>query len=151
MVAAGDLSRGWIVGLGVAVAALICGSVVLLARLQSDGPAAGALAADTVADNGKSASSTSVALAADPAVTSATVATTVPAVTTTTATPVVADRTAPFRGMGTWVDVFEWAPSYASPAGSAVDLLPSAVDRMAAEGVQVLYLQATRFNNPTGG
>jgi len=53
--------------------------------------------------------------------------------------------------MGTWVDVFEWAPSYVKPPKTTVDLAPTAVDAMAAEGVQVLYIQAARFNNPTGG
>jgi hypothetical protein len=53
--------------------------------------------------------------------------------------------------MGAWVDVFEWAPSYLPPSKAVVDLPPTAVDRMAAEGVQVLYIQATRYNNPTGG
>ena len=98
-------------------------------------------------------SPTSVALSADSPVASPPVptATSAPAPVTAPATTGTAgDRTAPFSGMGTWVDVFEWAPSYASPAGTAVDLPPTAVDRMAAEGVQVLYIQATRFNNPTG-
>ena len=71
--------------------------------------------------------------------------------TTTPSLPAPADRTAPFRGMGTWVDVFEWAPSYVKPPKTSPDLAPTAVDAMAAEGVQVLYIQATRYNNPTGG
>ena len=50
--------------------------------------------------------------------------------------------TAPFFGMGTWVDVFDWAPSYAK--GKPVKLQPSAVDAMADQGVQVLYIQTTR-------
>jgi hypothetical protein len=44
--------------------------------------------------------------------------------------------------MGTWVDVFDWAPSYAK--GQPVKLQPSAVDAMADQGVQVLYIQTTR-------
>jgi hypothetical protein len=44
--------------------------------------------------------------------------------------------------MGTWVDVFDWSPSYAK--GAPVKLQPSAVDVMADQGVQVLYLQTTR-------
>jgi hypothetical protein len=49
---------------------------------------------------------------------------------------------APFLGMGTWVDVFDWAPSYAK--GNPVKLAPEAVDAMADQGVQVLYIQTTR-------
>ncbi|MEJ7764152.1 MAG: hypothetical protein WKF86_01530 [Acidimicrobiales bacterium] len=50
--------------------------------------------------------------------------------------------TAPFFGMGTWVDVFDWAPSYSK--GRPVQLVPGAVDAMADQGVQVLYIQTTR-------
>jgi len=44
--------------------------------------------------------------------------------------------------MGTWVDVFDWSPSYAK--GQPVKLPPGAVDAMADQGVQVLYIQTTR-------
>ena len=54
----------------------------------------------------------------------------------------VAASTAPFFGMGTWVDVFDWAPSYAK--GKPIKLGPGAVDAMADQGVQVLYIQTTR-------
>ena len=50
--------------------------------------------------------------------------------------------TAPFFGMGTWIDVFDWAPSYAK--GQPVNLAPNAVDAMADQGVQVIYIQTTR-------
>ena len=56
--------------------------------------------------------------------------------------PVRTASTAPFYGMGTWVDVFDWSPTYAK--GAPVKLQPSAVDAMADQGVQVLYLQTTR-------
>ncbi len=57
--------------------------------------------------------------------------------------------TAPFFGLGTWVDVFDWAPSYAK--GMPVKLAPSSVDAMADQGVQVLYIQTTRADNPGAG
>jgi len=44
--------------------------------------------------------------------------------------------------MGTWVDVFDWSPTYAK--GQPVKLAPTAVDAMADQGVQVLYIQTTR-------
>ena len=142
------------------MAVLICLSVAAILRLRSDG------AGDTVALEGASATSqpqpaseASLGLVPDVGVTEAPPVADLPTTvaTTTTTLPKVAknekaaDRTAPFKGMGAWVDVFEWAPSYLSPSKTAVTLPPTAVDRMAAEGVQVLYLQASRFNNPTGG
>lgn len=57
--------------------------------------------------------------------------------------------TAPFFGMGTWVDVFDWAPSYAS--GRPPKLPPSTVDAMADHGVQVLYIQTTRADYAGSG
>ncbi len=56
--------------------------------------------------------------------------------------PPRAASTSPFFGMGTWVDVFDWAPSYAK--GRPVKLGPGTVDAMADHGVQVLYIQTTR-------
>ena len=57
--------------------------------------------------------------------------------------------TAPFTGMGTWVDVFDWSPFYAK--GQPVKLGPGAVDAMADNGVQVLYIQTTRADYTGGG
>jgi len=141
------LSRRWIVGIGVAVVALVGASIVTMTRLRPGRPTAGLVGASPPAPD--PATSTSVTLAPDTTTTEAGAAAT-PA-STSTVKPAAADRAAPFSGMGAWVDVFEWAPSYLPPSKTAVDLPPTAVDRMAAEGVQVLYLQATRYNNPTGG
>lgn len=63
--------------------------------------------------------------------------------------PPVAASNAPFFGMGTWVDVFDWAPSYAK--GKPIKLAPSTVDVMADHGVQVLYIQTTRADYPGEG
>jgi len=137
------------VGMGVVVAALVFGSIMTFDRLQqSDRTRAGPVVAERPDLVLESDSSTSVA----PVVETTVPVTSAPTSTTaTTAKSVAVDRTAPFSGMGTWVDVFEWAPSYVKAPKTTVALPPSAVDRMAAEGVQVLYIQATRFNNPTGG
>ena len=66
----------------------------------------------------------------------------VAAVTKALGIPGRSASTAPFFGMGTWVDVFDWAPSYAK--GRPVKLGPNTVDAMADQGVQVLYIQTTR-------
>ena len=146
--------------LAVVVAVLVVASVAAVARLRSDETAQPA--ASVAPPPAEAAEPTpAAALVADSAVPTTaaptTEATVPPEPTTTTAAPAAAppraartDRLAMFRGVGTWVDVFEWAPSYAKP-GRPVDLQPTAVDDMAAAGVQVLYLQATRYNNPTGG
>jgi hypothetical protein len=86
------------------------------------------------------------ATTASPEVQAATTAAPAPApVATAPATSAAPDpkaAIAPFLGMGTWVDVFDWAPSYTK--GNPVKLQPEAVDAMADQGVQVLYIQTTR-------
>lgn len=67
----------------------------------------------------------------------------------TTKPRATSSATAPFAGMGTWVDVFDWSPSYAK--GQPIKLGPGAVDAMADNGVQVLYIQTTRADYTGGG
>jgi hypothetical protein len=53
---------------------------------------------------------------------------------------------APYRGLGSWLDVYDWSVTFAKgepPAG--VD----AIDRMATAGVQTLFIQAARWDSPT--
>lgn len=50
-----------------------------------------------------------------------------------------------FRGLGTWVDGFDFAPEMGGT------LPPSAVDTMAAQGVRTLYLQASRDDPKVSG
>ncbi len=51
---------------------------------------------------------------------------------------------AAFRGIGTWVDVFDWSETY-----GGTDLLgPDDVDAMAEAGVETLYVQGTRASGP---
>jgi hypothetical protein len=47
----------------------------------------------------------------------------------------------PYAGLGTWVDVFDYAPAY---AGEAPAVVPGDVQAMAAAGVRTLYLQGAR-------
>lgn len=49
----------------------------------------------------------------------------------------------PYRGLGVWLDVLDWSPSYTSGRASVT---PAAVDRMADLGVQTIYIQTSRFN-----
>ena len=51
-----------------------------------------------------------------------------------------------FRGLGAWVDAFDYAPAFQS-ANGVVTVTPDAVPDMAALGVKTLYLQAA-MNDP---
>ena len=161
MAAPSDLPRRWRVGISLAIVVLVCLSVVAVRRVRPDAVDGQAVAVQVTSVSEPAAAETSLALVPDPPLAEAPLATEAPTTVATTVAPTTApkptkpvkaaDRTGPFRGMGAWVDVFEWAPSYRSPSKPAVTLAPTAVDQMAREGVQVLYLQASRFNNPTGG
>ena len=139
--------------LGLLVAVLVVASVVGLVRLGSEPAVEQVAQVSRPPTELPGPTSTAAPVADVPEPTTSPPST--PAVTAAPVTnpprPAAVDRAAPFRGMGTWVDVFEWAPSYVRPPKTNVDLAPTAVDAMAAEGVQVLYIQATRYNNPTGG
>jgi hypothetical protein len=57
------------------------------------------------------------------------------------ATPAsAAASTEPFRGLGTWVDVFDYAPRL-QPNGALPPFTPATVDDAAALGVRTLYVQ----------
>ncbi len=53
---------------------------------------------------------------------------------------------APYRGLGTWVDVFDYA-ARTQPEGAPMPVTPDSVADMAALGVRTLYLQVV---NPVG-
>lgn len=57
--------------------------------------------------------------------------------------PVLTRNVAPYRGLGTWVDSYDFSPAF-QPGGGPAPIVPEAVDRMAAEGVRTLYLQASK-------
>jgi hypothetical protein len=52
----------------------------------------------------------------------------------------------PYRGLGSWVDIFDYAQR-AQPEGAPPPVTPESVDDMAALGVRTLYLQVV---NPVG-
>ena len=52
----------------------------------------------------------------------------------------------PYRGLGTWVDVYDWTNTYTE--GRPV-VGPADVDRMAERGVQTLYIQASKWDSTT--
>jgi hypothetical protein len=52
----------------------------------------------------------------------------------------------PYRGFGAWLDVFDWSVTFARSPEDVVGL--EHIDHMAAEGVQTIYIQASRWNSP---
>lgn len=49
----------------------------------------------------------------------------------------------PYRGLGTWVDAYDFSPQY-QPNGTPPAVTADTIDQMAAEGVRTLYLQAAK-------
>ncbi len=49
-----------------------------------------------------------------------------------------------FRGLGTWVDVYDYGPKFQSSADALPAVTPASVDDMARLGVKTLYLQAAQ-------
>jgi hypothetical protein len=66
-----------------------------------------------------------------------------------------ANRAQTFRGLGAWVDVYDWSPTWVSfkNPGSTPPFSLARIDRMADAGVQVLYLQTakTPLGDPLDG
>jgi hypothetical protein len=78
--------------------------------------------------------------------------TTAPPATTTTAAPEPVLQAAAARdltvytGLGTWIDVYDWSRTFGKD-GPLVELAD--IDRMAASGVQTLYVQTSKWDSPT--
>jgi hypothetical protein len=51
----------------------------------------------------------------------------------------------PYKGLGTWIDVYDWSRSF-SRGGPLVG--PADVDKMAASGVQTLFVQTGKWDSP---
>jgi hypothetical protein len=56
-----------------------------------------------------------------------------------------------FKGLGTWWDVYDWSPSFVSSRNPAArpPLGLADVDRIAAAGVQTLYIQTATYRLPS--
>jgi len=57
----------------------------------------------------------------------------------------------PFRGLGTWVDVYDYAPKFQSTPGALPAVTPESVDDMARLGVRTLYFQAAQDDTRSEG
>lgn len=88
-----------------------------------------------------------VSVVTEPEVTTTTAAptTTTAPPTTTTAAPAPKFTLEPYKGLGAWLDVYDWS-TYYTRGGTPVGL--EAVDALAAQGVQTLYIQASKWDAP---
>ncbi|MEO6121355.1 MAG: hypothetical protein ABIW46_05230 [Acidimicrobiales bacterium] len=53
---------------------------------------------------------------------------------------------APYRGMATWIDVYDWSDTF---TGGRPTVTPGDVARMAEVGVQTMFIQASKHDSPT--
>jgi len=65
-------------------------------------------------------------------------------------TPAAAADLSPFRGLGTWVDVYDYVPGFQSDGGPPPVTVDS-IDDMAVLGVDTLYLQAAQDDDRIRG
>lgn len=75
--------------------------------------------------------------------------TSLPPPTTTTSAPPPAPGPdlSVYRGLGTWVDVYDWSATFNRYAEQRVG--PADVDRMAEAGIETLYIQTSKWDAPT--
>ena len=57
----------------------------------------------------------------------------------------------PFRGLGTWVDVYDYGPKFQGKPGTLTAVTPASVDDMARLGVKTVYLQASQDDTRSDG
>jgi hypothetical protein len=65
--------------------------------------------------------------------------------------PIVPERATPwtlepYRGFGAWLDAYDWSVTFARSPEHVIGL--EHIDHMAAEGVETIYIQASRWNSP---
>ena len=56
-----------------------------------------------------------------------------------------------FRGLGTWVDVYDYGPKFQGPTHGLPAVTPASVDDMARLGVRTLYVQAAQDDTRSEG
>lgn len=99
-------------------------------------------------DTTLSTTTTAAASSTTAAPTTAPPSTTAPTTTTaapTTTLPPPRFTLDPYRGLGAWLDVYDWTDTYSSkgPLSGTAD-----IDRMADLGVDTLFIQPSRFDRP---
>ena len=57
----------------------------------------------------------------------------------------------PYRGLGVWIDVFDWTATYDRSPGDPPAVGLADIDRMADLGVRTVYFQPARWDSPVPG
>jgi hypothetical protein len=65
-------------------------------------------------------------------------------------TPPPRRDTSVYRGLGTWIDAYDFSPQY-QPNGGPPPVTPESMDDLAAQGVKTLYLQAAKDDTRSPG
>ena len=65
-------------------------------------------------------------------------------------TPPPRRDTSVYRGLGTWIDAYDYSPQY-QPNGGPPPVTPESMDDLAAQGVRTLYLQAAKDDTRSPG
>lgn len=112
----------------------------LTTPVATQGPAAAAAGPSSVGAASPSTSAAAVPTVPAPAAPRSTVAATPPPARTGQFT------IEPYRGLGTWVDVFDWTEDF---TGGNPVIGPEHMQAMADVGVQTLYIQASRWDRDT--
>jgi hypothetical protein len=129
--------------LGTLVLLCVLAAVTLVVvRAQGDGSLTRAAVADAEETTTSTTSTTF-----SPGTTPTTVAptSTLPPTTTTTIPP--RSVLTAYRGLGAWIDVYDWSEMFNEDATSRLTVAD--IDRMATEGVQTLYVQTSKSESPT--
>jgi hypothetical protein len=138
----------------VVLGALAVGAVVVVARSFDDPtmPAEAVATKDPVTTSTTSTTTTTTIITTTepPTTTTEPPTTTTAAPTTTTAKPKakpqpVGRDLSPYTGLGTWIDIYDWTVTYNRGDGR-VELAD--IDAMARSGVQTLYMQTAKWDNP---
>lgn len=140
--------------LGVVVVMLLVGTILVTSRGAADpdlvtrspdvDPSTTAVVPTTLATTTTTTEPPTTTTTAPPTTTTTAPTTTQPPTTTTTTVPPRAAWSLKlYSGFGAWLDVFDWSSAYTNnPVGV------EAIDQMAAEGVQTVYLQTGRADHP---
>lgn len=130
------------VAIAAVLAALVVATVGVVVARRGDDPAPVATVGTSTTTSSTTATTSTTTTAPPPPPTSA-----APPPTTSARKPPppAPGRTAALRGLGTWIDVYDWSRAFTRDNPSVG---VAQVDEMAALGVQVLYVQTSKHESP---
>ena len=123
---------------------MLAGLVALV--LTAGVASAAVLQRSTTSDSPRASSALVAPAPAQPSPGEGSLATELPRSTTTTEAVPSGPDVSPYRGLGAWVDAFDYAPAYHRPREGPL-LVAADADAMAARGVRTVFLQAARLDD----